>query len=262
MGADRRGRALAALQARASRQPEPRRERLDDWMRNAEPPAPLRPVAMAGSRRDDARAPPCDEARAQRDAHRRRVAHLRARHAEHSARADALRQDQPDAADGRARRADRRQRLLRRQGRDRRAGARALGRHGLPAVHQLPEPHRLREHRLAAPRRRREEGGPRPARARDRGADEARRRCSTASRSSFPAASSSGPRSPAPSSSRPTSCSSTSRSPTSTTSFARSCARSCRASSPPPARSSSTRPPSRSRRCFSAARPRRSRRAA
>ena len=52
------------------------------------------------------------------------------------------------------------------------------------------------------------------------------------SRSSSPAASSSARRSPAPSSRTPTSCCSTSRSPISTTSCARSCATSCRGSSP------------------------------
>ena len=78
--------------------------RLDDWMRAASAARRAAPAAWRAEARYDARAPPRDEAGAQRDAYRRRVAHLRARHAEHPARADALRQDQPDAADGRARR--------------------------------------------------------------------------------------------------------------------------------------------------------------
>ena len=81
----------------------PRRGASTTGCRRRAPPARA-PAAMAAERRYDARAPPRDQAGAQRDAHRRRVAHLRARHAEHPARADALRQDQPDAADGGARR--------------------------------------------------------------------------------------------------------------------------------------------------------------
>ena len=95
----------------------------------------------------------------------------------------------------------------------------------------------------------------------DRGAGPARprgccgsRRCCSACRASSPAVSNSAPRSRARWSSAPASCCSTSRSPISTTNCARSCARNCRASSRRPARSSSTRRPSRRRRCCSAAR--------
>ena len=94
----------------------------------------------------------------------RRVADAAARLAQRAARADAVGQDQPDAADGRARRADLRLDLVRRQGRDRRAGAEAQRRHGLPAVHQLPGDDGLREHRLAAARGRRRQGDDRRAR--------------------------------------------------------------------------------------------------
>ena len=59
---------------------------------------------------------------------------------------------------GRPRPADLGPRARRRQRRHRRAGARALGRDGLSAVHQLPVADRLREHRLAAARARRAEG--------------------------------------------------------------------------------------------------------
>ena len=60
---------------------------------------------------------------------------------QHPPRHDARRQDDADAADGRARAADLRRGLVRRQERDRRAGAEAQRLDGLPAVHQLPQPH-------------------------------------------------------------------------------------------------------------------------
>ena len=125
MGADGRGRALAPLQAR----PAPHRGRgsagSTPGCRRRAPPAHARRGRGGRRRAMTLELRHVTKRVRQRDAHRRRVAHLRARHAEHPARADALRQDQPDAADGGARPADRRQRLLRRQGRDRRAGARS-----------------------------------------------------------------------------------------------------------------------------------------
>ena len=145
----------------------------------------------------------------------------------------------------------------RRQGRHRRAGAQAQRRDGLPAVHQLPDADRLREHRLAAAHCRRS-ARPRSTAGAPKAAEllqltpYPRAHAARAS----PAASSSAPRSPAPSSRAPISCSSTSRSPISTTSCARNCARNCRRSSPRPARSSSMRRPNRRRRCSSAAAPR------
>ena len=140
-----------------------------------------------------------------------------------------------------------------RQERHWRSGAEAQRLDGLPAVHQLPELHRLREHRLAAARRRLREDGDR--RARGQAADLLRltpmlqRTADTSS----PAASSSAPRSRARWSRIPISSCSTSRSPTSTTSCARSCATSCRSSSPGASASSSMPRPSRPRRCCSAA---------
>ena len=147
--------------------------RLDDWMQAAGA-AGARAGGDGGRRRAcDARAPPRDEARAQRDAHRRRVAHLRARHAEHPARADALRQDQPDAADGGARQPTEGSVFF--DGKD--VTGVPVRERSVAMVYQqfinYPNLTRLREHRLAAARRRREEGRPRPARARDGGADEA-----------------------------------------------------------------------------------------
>ena len=142
--------------------------------------------------------------RRQRNAYRDVSLTLERGHAQRAARTDAGRQDLADAADGRARPAERRARPGRRHGRDRRACAQPLGGDGLSAVHQLPDAHRLREHRLAAARRRASR------RERDRRARSGRRRgscssspCSTARRSSCRAASSSAPPSPAPWSSAP-----------------------------------------------------------
>ena len=103
MGAHRRRRALAPLQARPAPQPQPRRGGSTTGCRRRAPPAHA-PRRWREERAVTLELRHVTKTRAQRDAHRRRVAHLRARHAEHPARADALRQDQPDAADGRARR--------------------------------------------------------------------------------------------------------------------------------------------------------------
>ena len=144
----------------------------------------------------------------------------------------------------------------------RRAGAQALGRHGVPAVRQLPDPERLREHRLAAAR-----AG--PGQGRDRGPGRARRQAAAARAHAAAHAGATVGRPAAAHRHRPrprqagaSSCCSTSRSPTSTTSCARNCARNCRASSPRPAPSWSMPRPSPPRRCCCAARPRRSGRAA
>ena len=134
---------------------------------------------------------------------------------------------------------------------------------GLPAVHQLSEFHRLREHRLAAcasPALPRAEIDRRVAVGRRAPAPDADARAPPAA--SCPAASSSAPPSPARWSRIPTSSCSTSRSPISTTSCARSCATSCRSCSPAATASSSMRRPSRPRRCCSAATPRRCMKAA
>ena len=142
-------------------------------------------------------------------------------------------------------------------GRDGLAGAAPQRRHGLPAIHQLPDPDRLREHRLAAAGRRRSGAARSRRRVREAAALAAARALSRPQAArSCPAASSSAPPSPARWSRAPISCCSTSRSPISTTSCARSCARSCRASSRRRARSSSTPRRSRPRRCCSAATPR------
>ena len=197
---------------------------------------------------------------ARRGSHPRRVADARARLAQRPARPDAVGQDQPDAADGRARRADRRLGLVRRRRRHRRAGAEAQRRHGLPAVHQLPGDDGLREHRLAAARRRRRRG-----RDRQRGRS-APPSCCKLDALSRPHAAQPFRRPAAAHRAGPRHrqecrrwCCSTSRSPISTTSCARNCAPNCRASSPRPARSSSMPRPSRTRRCCSAATRRRCR---
>ena len=72
------------------------------------------------------------------------------RRGDRAARRDAGRQDDADARDGRARRADQGPGARRRPRRDRHAGARAQRRDGLPAVHQLPVDDGRRQHRLAA----------------------------------------------------------------------------------------------------------------
>ena len=74
----------------------------------------------------------------------------RAARGHRAARRDAGRQDHADAGDGRARRAGQGPRARRRPRRDRHAGARAQRRDGLPAVHQLPVDDGGRQHRLAA----------------------------------------------------------------------------------------------------------------
>ena len=145
----------------------------------------------------------------------------------------ARRQDHADAADGRPRAADVGRNLVRRPERHRRSRAEAQRVDGLPAIHQLPEFHRLREHRLAAARGRLPSG--RDRRAASRKAAELLQLDADAAapaRASSPAASSSAPPSPARSSRTPTSSCSTSRWPISTTSCARNCATSCRSFSP------------------------------
>ena len=105
--------------------------------------AARRPTTCAGGqrrgRRDERRARKRLQGRRARDPHRRRVAEVRARHAQRAARPDAVGQDLADAAAGRARPADLRARAGRRPRRHRPACAQSLGRDGLPAVHQLPD---------------------------------------------------------------------------------------------------------------------------
>ena len=172
------------------------------------------------------------------------------------ARHDACRQDHADAADGRARQAEQRRDLVPRQERHRRPGAEAQRLDGLSAVHQLSAFHRLREHRLAAARGRCRRCQDQGARGQGRGAAAPGADAAEASPPSCPAASSSARRSRARWSRIPTSSCSTSRSPISTTSCARNCATSCRGCSPTGTASWSMPPPSRSRRCCSAATPR------
>ena len=78
-------------------------------------------------------------------------------------------QDHVDEADGRHRQADLGRGLVQGRERDRHAGAEAQRLDGLSAVHQLPEPHGLREHRLAV-------AGRRVPKARDRRAGRPGRR--------------------------------------------------------------------------------------
>jgi energy-coupling factor transporter ATP-binding protein EcfA2 len=112
------------------------------------------------------------------------------------------------------------------------AGPEAQRVDGLPAVHQLPQHERLREHRLAAA------GGAAPSPRRDQapGGEMAELMKLFADARPRPrscrAASSSAPPWRARWSRIPISSCSTNRSPTSTTSCARSCATNCRSSSP------------------------------
>ena len=176
------------------------------------------------------------------------VARPAGRPALRAARADPGRQDLADAPDGRARPAERRPHPGRRRRRHRHVGAQARRGHGLPAVHQLPDPHRLRQHRLApAPagrargRGRRQGQGDRPAPAHRPSA-----RPDAGGALRRPAAAPAP--SPAPWSSAPRCSCSTSPWSISTTSCARSCAPSCATCSPASRRPWSTPPPSRSRR--------------
>ena len=104
----------------------------------------------------------------QRGLDRHAVARSRRRPALRAARPDARRQDLADAPDGRARPAERRAHPGRRRGCNRPIGAQAQRRHGVPAVHQLPDALRLRQHRLAAAAAGHAQGRARPAGARNR----------------------------------------------------------------------------------------------
>ena len=193
MGAHGRGRPLAPLAARAARRPGhggPARgdagaARGARQRRRGGRPMSLRldEVAPHGRRRGLDRHP---------------LARPRGRPALRAARADAGRQDLADAADGRARPAELGPHPGRRRRRHRPVGAQAQRRHGLPAVHQLPDAHRLRQHRLALAAAGRAARPRSTARcARPRGCCTSTT-CSTGCRRSCRAASSSGSRSPAP----------------------------------------------------------------
>ena len=129
------------------------------------------------------------------------------------ARGDALGQDHADAPHGGARQADRRPDPVPRRGRHRRPRAEAQRLHGLPAVHQLPEPERLREHRIAVAGGGHARERDRRAGRRGRGAARTGPRCSGGARRSSPGGSSSAPRWPGRWSRTPASSCSTSRSP-------------------------------------------------
>ena len=97
----------------------------------------------------------CQPYRRQPGAHRRCVSELRTRILQRPAGPHAGRQDQPDAPDGGAGSTRQGTHPDEWRGRHRRAGASAQRLDGLSAVHQLPDPDGLREHRLApAPGRR------------------------------------------------------------------------------------------------------------
>ena len=164
---------------------------------------------------------------------------------QHPSRHDACRQDDADAADGRARAADLRRDLVRRQ---ERTGV-PVQKRNVSMVYQqfINYPNFTVYENIASPLR---VAGMRQAEIEHRVTQHGRarcssRRCCSAARTSCRAGSSSARRSRAPSSRMPISSCSTSRSPISTTSSGRSCATSCRSCSPAGTASSSTPRPSR-----------------
>ena len=213
----------------------------------------VRPVRRArrpagAARRPDPAGGADPPVRVGRGARRPGPRHLR-RRADRAARAVRLRQDDGAAGDRRVRPAGRRTRAARRPGHHRRAGEQARHGDGLPGLQPLPEPHRRRERGLRA-------AGARPRRRTSR--RPGRRSCSTSSawptgatatRTSSPAASSSGWRSPGRSRWRRRCCCSTSRCRRWTPRCACSCGRRSGGSSSSSASRPSSSPTTRPRRC-------------
>ena len=176
--------------------------------------------------------------------------HLR-RRVPRAARPVGLRQDDGAAGDRRVRPPGRRPGAARRPGHHRRARQQARHGHGVPGLQPVPEPHRRRERGLRAagapPRRRPSSRG----RARSCWSSSAWPTGATATRTSSPAASSSGWRSPARWRSRRRCCCSTSRCRRWTPRCGCSCARRSAASSSSSASPPSSSPTTRPRRCRS-----------